>query len=213
MPINQHSVAISISCHVRVYRARSPLSAPAGASSKENVTLALFFIGLHKSHFIDAIKTICVNMIFMAERYSRIQLYCHWLDCFPCHWVLRMFLICFLFCCCHYEWSGDVPPQIWMGKSCWRGPLMIVLKTKHSHAICGMVSAMTWALWGRVWYCWNANQVPEFGCGLCWSLCGDTPDIESVGDAHATEFMRNAHGTQAHKRWPWWDPVKASTSK
>ena len=107
MPINQHKVAVPTSCHVRVCRARSPLSTPAVASSKENVTLALSFIGLYKSHFSEAIKTICVNTIFYSRKIfqdAAILL----LTCLSPHlWVLRTSLVFG-----YYEWSGDVPSQI-----------------------------------------------------------------------------------------------------
>ena len=34
---------------------------------KESIIPVLFFIVLYKNHFMAAIKTICVNIIFMAE--------------------------------------------------------------------------------------------------------------------------------------------------
>lgn len=62
-------------------------------ASKESIIPALFFMAFHKSPFTAAIKAICVNVTFMAERYSSIWLHRHWLNDFSVVGYLGCFVL------------------------------------------------------------------------------------------------------------------------
>lgn len=74
-------------------RARVPHLPQLKPAFKETIIPTLFFMVLYKILFTAAIKTICVNIIFMAEWYASIWLHHHLLN----YYSVVGYLGCFLF--------------------------------------------------------------------------------------------------------------------